>query len=89
MCAKDEWTVSKPVGEEQVVPTTRFKESRERSGATGRVPRNGDRPGRGRWKGELDGVSLSRLFEGVDAIVSPLASQKDGYDCTAYAVDDI
>lgn len=58
------------MGEVHVVPITRFKESRE-SWVKARE-RIGDREGRWR-KGELDGVSRSRLFEGVDAIVSPLA----------------
>lgn len=59
--------MSKPVGETQVVPTTR---ERERRDSWGKRPRRGDRGGRWRY-GEVPGVSLSR-FVGVALIVSPL-----------------
>jgi hypothetical protein len=65
--------VSKPVGEEQVVPITRFRESLEESFKVVR-PRMGDledRVGRAK-KGELEGVNLKRPWEGVAAISPPL-----------------
>ena len=64
----------RPVGERQVVPTTRFNESRDSCMAR---PRIGDLGGRDR-NGELEGVSFSRLWEGVTvaAISSPLTPQR-------------
>lgn len=60
--------MSKPVGDEQVVPTTFFRASLD-SGPG--LPRIGDREGRER-KGEFEGVSLRRLLDGVEAILWPL-----------------
>jgi len=66
--------VSNPVGEAQVVPTTRFKLNRDGVSEAAPRLRSGVRPlslaGR---NGELDGVSRRRL-EGVEAIVLPLAA---------------
>ena len=55
--------VSNPVGELQVVPTTRWS---ERQGSVGARSRMCGREGRER-NGELGGAGLGRL-EGVDAI---------------------
>jgi hypothetical protein len=87
MYAKHELTVSKPVGEEQVEPTTRFRDRREgveefaemeEEVAAARSlkirERIGDRDMRF-MKGEFDGVSLRRL-DGVDAILLPLENEK-------------
>jgi hypothetical protein len=59
------------VGEEHVVPTTRFRDNRD--SWAGR-PRIGDRASR--WRnGEFDGVNFSRL-DGVVAILIPFAVMK-------------
>ena len=68
MYANDDSVASKPVGEAQVVPTTRFRDRWESEVAP--FARWGDRAGTGRY-GELDGVSFN-LFEGVVAIFLPL-----------------
>lgn len=60
-------TASKAVGERQVVPTTLLSERRDSK--TGR-PRSGDLARREERKGELEGVSFSRLLEG-GAVISP------------------
>lgn len=71
--------MSKPVGEQQVEPTTRFRDRREEVDAKaeeeevlaaslkGGRARMGERDMRWR-KGELEGVNFRRL-DGVDAIV--------------------
>lgn len=70
--------MSKPVGEEQVVPTTRLSESLASKKLVGRE-RMGERDGR--WKkGELDGVTFSRL-EGVEDIFVPLKSHRGERRC--------
>ena len=61
--------MSKPVGEEQVVPTTFFKDSLA-SRPLDDWDRLGEREG-GWRKGEFEGVSFSR-FDGVQAILTPL-----------------
>lgn len=79
--------MSKPVGEEQVEPTTRFRDRREGAEDVEEAEedvaaarslkvreRMGDRDMRF-MKGELDGVSLRRL-DGVDAILLPLEGER-------------
>ena len=79
MCAKQEFDVSKPVGDRHVVPTTRFRDNR---GSCAARPRIGDLDGLAR-NGELDGVSFSRLLVGVAtaAILSPLISWAALIEC--------
>ena len=79
MYANEELTVSNPVGDEQVVPTTLLSVRRESEADAEERPRRGERDGRAR-KGELEGVSLSRLLEGVEAMSSPLTQPEgDGF----------
>lgn len=70
MYAKDEATVSKPVGDEQVVPMTRLKASLASKLAVVGFDLTGEQEGR--WRnGEFDGVSLSRVEE-AELIFAPL-----------------
>jgi hypothetical protein len=71
MYAKTDGRVSKPVGEEHVVPMTRWRESFEASCARPRIGDLEDLEGRAR-KGELEGVSFKRPLEGVAAMFPPL-----------------
>lgn len=71
MYAKTDGRVSNPVGEEHVVPMTRWRESFEASCARPRIGDLEDLEGRAR-KGELEGVSFKRPLEGVAAMFPPL-----------------
>jgi hypothetical protein len=63
--------VSSPVGEEQVVPMTRLRESFEESCVRPRPGDLEDLEGRAK-KGELEGVSLKRPWDGVAVMFPPL-----------------
>ena len=71
MYAKADERVSNPVGEEQVVPMTRLRESLELSWGRPRIGDLEDLEGRPK-NGEFEGVSFRRPWEGVAAMIPPL-----------------